>query len=249
VRRLARELGVDLAALSGSGPGGSLTADDVHGAAKLSPQAPGEPLRGPRRAMAQTMARAGAEVVAATVTDAANIAAWSGASDPLLRLIAAVVEAAGTEPALNAWYDGASMRRQMQPHVDLGIAMDTPDGLFVPVLKGADGMGDADRHARLKVLKEAVHARSIAPQDLSGATITLSNFGTIAGRHGVLVVVPPQVAILGAGRIAPSVVAIDGQPRVCPTLPLSLTFDHRAVTGGEAARFLAAVIAALEQPA
>ncbi len=248
VRRLARELGVALTGIAASGPDGSLTADDVRAAARPSPFAAGEALRGPRRAMAQAMTKAGAEVVPATVTDEVNITAWSAKANPVARLIAAVVAGAAAEPALNAWFDGPSERRLVHDHVDLGIAMDTSDGLFVPVLKDAGSLNEIERRERLDALKLAVRDRSIAPQDLTGATITLSDFGTIAGRHGALVVMPPQVAILGAGRIAPSVLAIDGAPQVCRTLPLSLTFDHRAVTGGEAARFLAGVIAALEKP-
>jgi pyruvate dehydrogenase E2 component (dihydrolipoamide acetyltransferase) len=91
-----------------------------------------------------------------------------------------------------------------------------------------------------------VVARKVPAAELTGQTISLSNFGMIAGRHTALVVVPPQVAILGAGRIVPAPRVIDGEVRVCRVLPLSLTFDHRVVSGGEAARFLAAVIAALE---
>jgi pyruvate dehydrogenase E2 component (dihydrolipoamide acetyltransferase) len=91
-------------------------------------------------------------------------------------------------------------------------------------------------------------ARSIPPEELRGATITLSNFGMIGGRFANLVVVPPQVAIIGAGRASPRVVAHEGQPVVRRVLPLSLTFDHRVVTGGEAARFLAALKSALQKP-
>ena len=90
-------------------------------------------------------------------------------------------------------------------------------------------------------------ARSIPPGELRGATITLSNFGMIGGRFANLIVVPPQVAIIGAGRIAQRVVAHLGQPAVRQVLPLSLTFDHRVVTGGEAARFLVALKSDLEQ--
>ena len=89
-------------------------------------------------------------------------------------------------------------------------------------------------------------ARSIPPSELLGATITLSNFGTLGGRHAALVIVPPQVAILGAGRMASRAVVADGEVAARQMMPLSLTFDHRAVTGGEAARFLAAVKNALE---
>lgn len=249
VRKLAHELGVDLADLAGSGPGGSLTAEDVRAsAAGPSPFAGAEALRGPRRAMAQTMMRAGAEVVPATVTDEADISAWPEAADPTLRLIAAMVAAATAEPAVNAWFDGGSERRLVHDHVDLGIAMDTPDGLFVPVMKDAGNLNDEERRDQLDRLKTGVSERTIQPPDLTGATITLSNFGTVGGRHGALVVVPPQVAILGAGRIAPAVIAVAGKTRVARVLPLSLTFDHRVVSGGEAARFLAAVIANLQRP-
>jgi len=248
VRKLAHELGVALESLSGSGPGGSLTAEDIRArAAGPAPFAGGEPLRGPRRAMAQAMTRAGAEVVHATVTDEANIAAWPEGADPTLSLIAAMAAAAKAEPALNAWFDGATGRRLVHDHVDLGIAMDTPDGLFVPVMRSAGEMNDEERRARLDELKVGVRQRTIPPGDLTGATITLSNFGTIGGRFGALVVVPPQVAILGAGRISPAFLPVGGAPSIARILPLSLTFDHRAVTGGEAARFLAAVISALEQ--
>ena len=85
-------------------------------------------------------------------------------------------------------------------------------------------------------------------EELRGATITLSNFGTLSGRYAAPVVVPPQVAILSTGRIVPRVVAVDGRPAVHEVMPLSLTFDHRVVTGGEAARFLAAATGDLQRP-
>jgi pyruvate dehydrogenase E2 component (dihydrolipoamide acetyltransferase) len=106
----------------------------------------------------------------------------------------------------------------------------------------------ADLRRGLEALKRDVRNRSIPLEELRGATITLSNFGMITGRHATLVVVPPQVAIIGAGRIEPRVVAVDGKPAVRRILPLSLTFDHRAATGGEAARFLATLIGDLEKP-
>jgi pyruvate dehydrogenase E2 component (dihydrolipoamide acetyltransferase) len=92
-----------------------------------------------------------------------------------------------------------------------------------------------------------VAARSLKPEELRGATLTLSNFGALGGRFAELVIVPPQVAILGAGRVEPRVVARGGAPAVRRRMPLSLSFDHRVVTGGEAARFLGAVRAELER--
>jgi pyruvate dehydrogenase E2 component (dihydrolipoamide acetyltransferase) len=96
-------------------------------------------------------------------------------------------------------------------------------------------------------MKADILARTIPPEELRGATITLSNFGSLSGRYAAPVVVPPQVAILSTGRILPRVVAAGGRPEIHKIMPLSLTFDHRVVTGGEAARFLAAVIADLKR--
>jgi pyruvate dehydrogenase E2 component (dihydrolipoamide acetyltransferase) len=128
------------------------------------------------------------------------------------------------------------------------LAVDTPDGLFAPVLAGVEKASATELASRIADLKKAVQARSLTPQSLKGATITLSNFGMLGGKYAVLVISPPQVAILGAGRIHDAVVAAGGAPVVRKVLPLSLTFDHRAVTGGEAARFMAAARGDLEQP-
>ena len=126
--------------------------------------------------------------------------------------------------------------------------MDTEDGLFVPVLRDVGNREAADLRHGLERMKADVRARRVPPQELRGQTITLSNFGMFGGRHAALVVLPPQVAILGAGRIAERAVAHDGQLAVRRVLPLSLTFDHRAVMGGEASRFLAVVVEDLEKP-
>lgn len=248
IRSLARTLGVDLAGLTGTGPDGAITSDDVHAASGDAAAGPGTGLRGARRAMARTMERSGREVVPATVQDVADISRWQAATDPTLRLIRAIAAGVSAEPGLNAWFDGHRLALTRHETIDLGIAMDTADGLFVPVLRDVAAQDDAALRARLDELRNAVAARTIAREDLTGQTFTLSNFGMIAGEHVSLVVVPPQVAILGAGRIHEAPVIHDGEVRIGRILPLSLTFDHRAVTGGEAARFLAAVIADLEDP-
>ncbi len=246
VRALARRLGVDLAVANPSGPDGTVTKADVERAAQALAKAPPlEPLRGVRRVMAQRMAQAHAEVVPATVIEDADVDAWPDGEDITIRLIRAIVAACRAEPSLNAWYDSAAAGRRLHETIDLGIAVDTPDGLFVPVMRDVSNRDDADLRRGLERMRADIKARKIPPEELRGATITLSNFGMLAGRYAAPVVVPPQVAILSAGRVAPRVVAVDGQPAVHKTLPLSLTFDHRAVTGGEAARFLAAVIADL----
>ncbi|MFP3567074.1 dihydrolipoamide acetyltransferase family protein [Paraburkholderia sp. SIMBA_030] len=245
-RALARKLDVDLAMVTPSGPEGVITAADVQRVAKvLAELGPPEVLRGVRRAMAQNMARAQSEVAAATVIDDADIHAWPPHTDVTIRLIRALVAGCRAEPALNAWFDGHAGRRHVLQKIDLGIAVDLPDGLFVPVLRNVALRDPADLRGGLDRMRADIRARKIPPEELRGNTITLSNFGMIAGKYAAPVVVPPTVAILGAGRIHEQVVAAAGVPAVHRILPLSLTFDHRVVTGGEAARFLAATIADL----
>lgn len=241
VRLLAKELGVDLATLKGSGPHGAILRADVEAAAgrRAEPPAIGndwEALRGVRRAMARSMTAALA-VPRATVMDEADVSHWPDDPQVTLILVQAMVAAIAAEPALNAWFDGDRNARRLNPNPAIGIAVDTADGLIVPVLRAADFTDPHELRGELRRLIEGAHNRSLAPADLRGATITLSNFGAIAGIYAELVVVPPQVAILGVGRTR------DG------LLPLSLTFDHRAVNGGEAARFIAALKAYLEQTA
>lgn len=247
IRALAQRRGIDLAMVTPTGPGGSVSRADVEAACARAGQAQPEPVRGVRRAMAEAMARAGAAVVPATVSDDADIEAWPAAPDVTARLVRAVAAGCAAAPALNAWFDGAAMTRRLHDRVDLGIAVDTPDGLIVPVLRDAGGLDAPGLRAALDAVKAATRGRSVPLADLRGATITLSNFGMLAGRYAQLAIVPPQVAILGAGRIRPTVVPAAGGTAVHRMLPLSLTFDHRAVTGGEAARFLAAVIADAER--
>jgi pyruvate dehydrogenase E2 component (dihydrolipoamide acetyltransferase) len=132
--------------------------------------------------------------------------------------------------------------------VHIGIAVDTPEGLFVPVLRDCAERDAASLRAGLDHMRRDVEARKIPAEELRGNTITLSNFGMIGGRYAAPVVLPPTVAIVGAGRIREAVVAANGAPAVHRILPLSVTFDHRAVSGGEAGRFISAVIADLQRP-
>ena len=248
VRALARRLKIDLATVTPSGPGGTISSTDVErAAASVGDAGPLEPLRGVRRAMAKNMERAHAEVVPATVTEAADLGAWRKGTDATMRLVRAIASGCAAEPALNAWYLGPDRGRRLHRKVHLGIAMDTEDGLFVPVLRDVANRNAADLRRGLEAMKRDVARRTVPLEELRGQTITLSNFGMFGGRHAALVVLPPQVAILGAGRIHDAVVPVAGKPAVRKTLPLSLTFDHRVVMGGEASRFLAAVKADLER--
>jgi len=249
VRALARQLEVDLSVVTPSGNGGVIISEDVQRVSKiLSEVGALQPLRGVRRAMAQAMTKAAAEVVPVTVSDDADIDAWGADQDVTVRLIRALVMGCRAQPSLNAWYDNHSMGRRLIEKVDVGIALDTENGLFVPVLRDVGNAEANDLRSRINVMKEDVRSRRIPPEELRGNTITLSNFGLFGGRYADPIVLPPTVAILGAGRLRDEVVAVDGKPAVHRIIPLSLTFDHRAVTGGEATRFLATVMEDLNKP-
>ncbi|QNN47913.1 2-oxo acid dehydrogenase subunit E2 [Thermomonas brevis] len=207
-----------------------------------------EQLKGVRRNMARVMADAHAKVVPTTLADDADLHAWIGKQDITARLIRAIVAACKTVPALNAWFDGDNLARTLHPHVDIGIAVDTDDGLFVPALRNADMLDARGIREGINRLRTQVESRTIPASELSGYTISLSNFGMFAGRYATPVVVPPCVAIVGAGKLCHDVVAVMGGIEVHRRMPISLTFDHRACTGGEAARFLKALLDDLAQP-
>ncbi len=271
-RALARRFALDLANIAGSGPGGLIKLDDVLDHAQMSggisrlegeqPAADGaipavpavpagaalEPLRGARRAKARSKTLSHDQIPLSTVCDDADIHGWSPRGDYMLRLIRAMISAWRAEPALNAWYDSASKSRILLKHIDLAIAVDTPGGLIVPVLRNIQDKTPDELRAAIVAQKTAAHQRSTTPEDLRDFTLMLSNFGTLAGRYGIPRVVPPAVAILGAGKARQDAVAVAGAVVAHRRMPLSLSFDHRCITGGEACRFLAAVIGDLEKP-
>ena len=201
-----------------------------------------EQLKGVRRNMARVMADAHAKVVPTTLNDDADIQAWTPGNDVTVRLIRAIVCACKAVPALNAWFDGDKLTRTLHPQVDIGIAVDTDDGLFVPALRNADILDAQGVREGINRLRAQVEDRSIPASELSGYTISLSNFGMFAGRYATPVVVPPTVAIVAAARARHQVMSVMGGFESHKIIPLSVTFDRRAATGGEAARFLKAMI-------
>jgi 2-oxoisovalerate dehydrogenase E2 component (dihydrolipoyl transacylase) len=249
VRALAHRLNVDLTIITPTGPDGMITQADVQRVHKiLAEVGPLEKLRGPRRAMANTMSQARDEVMPTTVADDAVLHAWGAAKpDVTLRLIRAVVAGVKAEPSLNAWFDHAEIGRRVLPKVHLGVAVDTAEGLFVAVMQDVASRNEDSLRKGLEKMKADAAARTIPAEELRGYTITLSNFGRYGGKYATPVIVPPTVAIIAAGKSRDAVVPINGQIVIAKILPLSVTFDHRAVTGGEATRFLAAMIKDLEQ--
>lgn len=254
VRMLAKRLNVQLSACAATGRHGLVSMDDVLacaniGAARNRAPAPvvigltdADRLRGPRKAMSASMSLSRDEVAMCTIFDDADIEPWAGRGDITARLIRAIVAAARAEPGLNAWFDPAGPSRKVIEQVNLAIAVDTSEGLIVPVLKDVGAQSPAQLRDALNDLKVRTRERTVAPQEMRDYTFTLSNFGTMAGRYATPLVVPPTVAILGAGKLQRDVVAGVTAPEIHTRLPLSLTFDHRCITGGEACRFLAAVI-------
>jgi pyruvate dehydrogenase E2 component (dihydrolipoamide acetyltransferase) len=207
-----------------------------------------EPIRGVRRNMVRTMSAAHAEVVPTTLMDDADLHAWSHGEDIMARLIRALVHACASEPALNSWLNAKEGTLRRHSRVDVGIAVDSPEGLFVPALRNCDRLDPAGVRAELNRLRDGVKSRSLPADELTGYTIMLSNFGVFAGKYATPVVVPPCVCIVGAGRLHHAIVPVLGGMETHRLMPLSLTFDHRAVTGGEAARFLRVLIDDLQRP-
>jgi 2-oxoisovalerate dehydrogenase E2 component (dihydrolipoyl transacylase) len=273
-RALAKRLGVNLTTLKGTGRGGVIIVDDVIVHSNIGPIAPsgtitsssagtnasgnttptstpafpgGEKLRGLRRAMSQSMSLARDNVTNCTLFDDADLHHWREGQDFTTRLLRAIAAGCEAEPALNAWYDGNTQTRRLMTRTDVGMAVDTGDGLIVPVIRDVSNRTTAELRVEIDRLKKAARDRTVTPDDLRDVTFMLSNFGMIAGRYATPVVVPPMVAILGSGRLSRDVVAVDGGIEAHLRMPLSLTFDHRCVTGGEAARFLAAVLRDLEK--
>ena len=260
VRALAKQLGVQLEQCRPTGRHDRIVADDVRAAAgatesagarqapriKLPPGKP-EPLRGPRRAMAQSMSASRDHIAQCTLFDDADIHYWAHGQDITARLLRAIAAGCRAEPALNGFFDGGSMSRQLESRVDIAIAVDTPEGLIVPVVRDVGQKAARELRADLNAIKQATRERSVKPEDMRDFTFTLSNFGMMAGRYATPVIVPPTIAILGAGGLRHDVVPVMGGIETHRRIPLSLTFDHRCATGGEACRFLAAVIEDLQR--
>lgn len=206
-----------------------------------------EPIRGVRRNMLRSMSAAHAEVVPTTLMDDADLSAWAPGEDITVRTLRALAVAAKTEPAMNAWLNAKEGTLRRHSAVHIGVAIDSADGLFVASLKHCDSRDGKTLRAELNRLRDGVRNRTLPPEDLSGYTLMFSNFGVFAGKYATPVVVPPCVCIVGAGRLYHAVVPVLGGMETHRMMPISLTFDHRAATGGEAARFLKAMIDDLQR--
>jgi pyruvate dehydrogenase E2 component (dihydrolipoamide acetyltransferase) len=227
-RALANRLGLDLGAIDGSGSDGLIRLDDVLASAGVDRRrtsagldapagAAAEPLRGARRAMAHSMSLSRDQVSGSTVCDDADIHGWTHRGDYMARVVRAMIRACDAEPSLNAWYDSANNSRILLDHINLAIAVDTDGGLIVPVLRDVRNKTPGGLRAAIAEQTEAARRRTVQPADLRDFTLMLSNFGTLAGRYGIPLVVPPAVAILGSGSVREdAVVAAAASPAARP---------------------------------
>ncbi len=245
VRKIAQELGVDLDTVTGTGPNGRVTEDDVRGATGGGAETEGrrEPLRGVRRLIAEHMTRAHHEVPAVTWVEECDF----GNVD-LQRLVATVLKACALSlrefPELNARLDGDTI--VYLDRYDLGFAVQTDAGLVVPVVRGCDTRSVEELDADVRRLAEGARAGTLAAEELRGSTFSVTSAGKLAGLFQTPIVNHPEVAILSVGRIADRPVVRDGQLAVARTGNIALTFDHRVVDGARAAAFGLDVIRRLE---
>ena len=284
VRKLARDLGVDLTQVTPTGPHGRIRREDVLHAAEQRPVPPAppaapatpadlerdqhgpveyEPLSALRRTIAQAMVTAATTAVPVTTTDEADVtelvalrersteaaAAHNVRVTLLPFLMKAVVAALRQHPRLNASLDEAHNRLVLKRYYHLGIATDTSEGLIVPVVKDVDQKNIVTLATDLARLTDFARTRRIPLTDLRGGTFTISNYGAIGGIFATPMLHLPEVAILGVGKLLQKPVVHGGEVVIRTILPLSLTFDHRALDGAEAQRFLNELIAYLANPA
>jgi pyruvate dehydrogenase E2 component (dihydrolipoamide acetyltransferase) len=246
MRRLAQELGVDLATVTGSGPQGRITEEDVHAAA--GPRAAEEgrrvPLRGVRRTIAEHLARAHREIPAVTYVEECD---FTGLDLKLLvpLVLQATAQALEEFPELNARLEKDEI--VYLDRYDLGVAVQTDDGLVVPVVRGCDTASLDELAAEVRRLADAARTGTLKPEELRGSTFTITSAGKLAGLFATPLINHPEVGILGVHRIAPRPAVRDGEVTVRQIGNLSVTFDHRVVDGARAAAFVLAVIARLEQ--
>jgi pyruvate dehydrogenase E2 component (dihydrolipoamide acetyltransferase) len=241
VRRLAEELGVDLATISGTGPQGRITEEDVRGSGPDSTQRR-EPIRGIKRQMFEHLTRAH-EIPPVTWVDECDFTDVD--TKRLLPLVLkAVAESLQEFPELNARIDGNDL--VFLDNYDLGVAVQTEQGLVVPVVRDCDSRSLDELDAEVKRLAEAAQDGKLAPEELRGGTFTVTSAGKSAGLLTTPLINHPQVAILGVYRIADRPVVRDGEIVVRRIGNVSVTFDHRVIDGKRAADFGLAVIARLQ---
>jgi pyruvate dehydrogenase E2 component (dihydrolipoamide acetyltransferase) len=273
VRALAKQLGINLASVKGTGPGGRITKEDVERAATKTGQPSSAeadvygvveriPLRGIRRTIAKRMAEASKRVAEVTIWEDADIteleqvrakerkvAEAKGVRLTYLPfLIKAILPALKAHPYFNASLDEAAEAIILKKYFNIGIAVDTSDGLIVFVIKNADEKNILDLAKEIATLADKARLRKIDLHELKGSTFTITNYGIVGASYGTPIINHPEVAIVGLGKVEDRPVVRGGEIAIRKIMPLSLAFDHRVIDGVEAGRFLGVVIQHLEDP-
>jgi 2-oxoisovalerate dehydrogenase E2 component (dihydrolipoyl transacylase) len=252
VRAFAKETGLDLSSLTGTGPGGRITREDVERASS-APRGSGStgrrrPLTSARRTAAERLSRAAAVPTVTTWRTldctALELVRAEGGRSPLPYVVRALADVCRRHPAINASWAGGAIVEHDEVHV--GIATDTDRGLLVPVVRDAGALGIGAIAARIAGLATAARDGSIAPADLSGHTITVTNTGSYGSEAGTPLLNLPDAAILAFGLIEPRALVVGGAVEARPACTLSVTFDHRVLDGAAVGRALNDFIAILE---
>ena len=268
VRKLARERGIDLNGVAGSGPRGCITPEDLDrpvSTAGRSPSAGEEvlPLHGLRRTIARNVLASQRTTAFVTSMEEADIteiwemrAREQGEVESrgthltfLPFFIKATLHALREHPLLNASIDDAAQVIVLKKQYHFGIAVDTPEGLMVPVIRDVDKKSIIELAGAIQELGRKAQQRTISLEDLRGSSFTITNYGHFGGTFATPIINWPDVAILGFGRICERPWVHRGQIAIRKIVPLSLTFDHRATDGADAAQFLGKVLRYLEDPA
>ncbi len=278
-RRLARELGVDISRIAGSGPGGRITDEDIKKSVEVKPEIKPEAMaheaapetkgteeriqiKGIRKTIGERMVKSifsAPHVVSmdeADVTELVSLrekekktAEEKGVKLTYLAfIIKAVTVALKQHPYLNASLDAQKNEIVLKRYYNIGIAVDTPEGLMVPVIKNADQKSIMELAKETEALSGEARSRKIKLADLKGNTFTITNIGSIGGIFSTPIINPPDVAILGIHRIRDMPVVINGEVRIRKILPLVLSFDHRVLDGAQTARFMNTLIEHLKDP-
>lgn len=269
VRKLAKDLGVDLDSLQGTGPDGRITRDDVTAAAGSGAEpadvveeepvvGSGRPMSNVRKAIAERMSRSWAEIPHVTTFDEVDATRLLEVKKALTRrtgiaisidalVVKAVVPVLVARPDFNARLEGVTL---VDPDsFDIGVAVDTPDGLIVVVVRDAASRTLGELATEMSRLATAAKERKATPRELTGQTFTVSNIGAVGGGYGTPIIPVGTTAILSVGRAVDRPVARDGNVVIAPMMPLSLSYDHRVIDGGAGRRFLAHIVENLTEPA
>ncbi|MBZ5675478.1 MAG: 2-oxo acid dehydrogenase subunit E2 [Acidobacteriia bacterium] len=255
-RRMAQELGVDISRIVGTGPGGTISGEDVQAAAAKPAPAPAasESLSAIARLMAERTTQSWTTVPHFFLARDIDASALNAAREQLGRdkfthtdlLIALVARTLLHHPKMNASWTGSAIR--LNPAVNISLAIAVPEGVVGAVIPNAATIAIAEIATQRKDLAERAKSGHLRPTDITGGTFTISNLGMFGVDAFSAIITPPQAAVLAVGRIADRVVAVNGQPAVRPMMTITLSSDHRVVDGAQAAAFLNDLAVALEKP-